>query len=217
MFVKNIKFFDELKAELAIANEEVIEFADKTIVLASASITRRRIMEEADIPFVVIKNTLDEEKIKCDITTNESAEEYVKVLAYEKAMTLKPYLKNAIIISADTIAYCDGEKIGKPKDEADAYRILNKLSGSVHSVITGICIIDDDIENFTVTSKITMKEFPKIKIDELVKNEKTYLYAGGYCIDDNIEGYAMYDDKDFNNIKGLPIEKIIKLIKCRDV
>ena len=137
------------------------------------------------------------------------------MLDYEKAITIKPYLKNAIIISADTIAYCDGEKIGKPKDEADAYRILNKLSGSVHSVITGVCIInDDDIKNFTVTSKITMKEFPKDKIDELVKNEKTYLYAGGYCVDDNIEGYAIYEDKDFNNIKGLPIEEIRELIKC---
>ena len=176
MLIKDINVFDEEKAELAIANKEVIEFASKTIVLASASITRRRIMEEESIPFVVVKNTLDEEKIKCDITTSESAEEYVKLLAYEKAMTIKPYLKNAIIISADTIAYCDGEKIGKPKDEADAYRILNKLSGSVHSVITGVCIInDDDIKNFTVTSKITMKEFPKDKIDELVKNEKTYL------------------------------------------
>lgn len=215
MLIKDINVFDEEKAELAIANKEVIEFASKTIVLASASITRRRIMEEESIPFVVVKNTLDEEKIKCDITTSESAEEYVKLLAYEKAMTIKPYLKNAIIISADTIAYCDGEKIGKPKDEADAYRILNKLSGSVHSVITGVCIInDDDIKNFTVTSKITMKEFPKDKIDELVKNEKTYLYAGGYCVDDNIEGYAIYEDKDFNNIKGLPIEEIRELIKC---
>ena len=215
MLIKDINVFDEEKAELAIANKEVIEFASKTIVLASASITRRRIMEEESIPFVVVKNTLDEEKIKCDITTSESAEEYVKLLAYEKAMTIKPYLKNAIIISADTIAYCDGEKIGKPKDEAGAYRILNKLSGSVHSVITGVCIInDDDIKNFTVTSKITMKEFPKDKIDELVKNEKTYLYAGGYCVDDNIEGYAIYEDKDFNNIKGLPIEEIRELIKC---
>ena len=214
MLVEDIKLFDENKAESAIKNKETIEFLNKTIVLASASIPRREIVENAGISFVVIKNTLDEEKIKCDITTSESAEEYVKLLAYEKAMTLKPYLKNAVIISADTIAYCDGEKIGKPKDEEDAYRILNKLSGSIHSVITGICIIDnEDIKNFTVTSKIQMKEFSKEKIDELVKDEHTYLYAGGYCIDDNIEGYAIYDDKDFNNIKGLPIEEILNLIK----
>jgi len=213
MFISDINFFDEENVELAIANNEVIEFGKKIIVLASASITRKRIMEESNIPFVVIKNTLDEEKIKCDITTIESADEYVKLLAYEKAMTLNPFLKNAIIMSADTIAYCDGEKIGKPKDEADAYRILNKLSGSVHSVITGVCIINDNnIKNFTVTSKIQMKEFPKEKIDELVKQERTYLYAGGYCIDDNIDGYAIYDDKDFNNIKGLPIEEILKEI-----
>lgn len=213
MFVDDIKLFDENKAQLAIKNKEIIEFLNKIIVLASASISRREIVEAAGLDFVVIKNTLDEEKIKCEITTSESAEEYVKLLAYEKAMTLKPYIKNAIIISADTIAYCDGEKIGKPKDEKDAYRILNKLSGSVHSVMTGICIINnDDINNFTVTSKIQMKKFSKEKIDELVKNEKTYLYAGGYCIDDNIEGYAVYDEKDFNNIKGLPIEKIIELI-----
>jgi len=213
MVINDINLFDEQKAEIAIQNKEIIEFTEKAIVLASASITRKRIMKESGIPFVVIKNTLDEEKIKCDITTSESAEEYVKLLAYEKAMTLKPYLKNAVIISADTIAYCDGEKIGKPQDEEDAYRILNKLSGSVHSVITGICVIkDNDIKNFTVTSKIKMKEFPKEKIDELVKEERTYLYAGGYCIDDNIDGYAVFDEKDANNIKGLPIEKILDLL-----
>jgi len=211
MFVEDINLFDEQEAELAIRNQEIIEFSAKTVVLASASISRREIMESSGIKYVVIKNTLDEEKVKCDITTIESIEEYVKRLAYEKAMTLNPFLKNAVIISADTVAYCDGEIIGKPKDEEDAYRILNKLSGSVHSVITGVCIIDgEDVKNFTVISKIKMKEFPRQKIEELVKDEKTYLYAGGYCIDDNIEGYAIFDDKDFNNIKGLPIEEIEK-------
>ncbi|MBQ7668939.1 MAG: Maf-like protein [Clostridia bacterium] len=213
MIINDISSFDEKSVEEAVKNNEEIAFDKKVVVLASASKSRREIMEDAKIPFVVIKNTLDESRIKCDIKSLEDAKDYVKKLAYEKAMTVVPLVKNAVIISADTIAYCEGEKLGKPKDRLDAYRILNKLSNTTHDVITGVCIADgENIDNFTVTSKITIKEISKEKIEEMVNDKNTYLYAGGYNIDDNLEGLASFDDKDFNNIKGLPIEEIMPKI-----
>ena len=216
MIINSIDEFNEQKVEQAIKNNEKIIFSNKTIVLASASNPRKEIMRDSNLQFVVIKNTLDEESVKCYIKAYEDAETYVKELSYKKAMTIAPLVENAVIIAADTIAYCDGEKLEKPKDRADAYRILTKLSGSTHHVLTGVCIVQDgNVDNFAVSSEITMKKIDDDKLEELLNNKNTYLYAGGYNIDDNINGYAIFRDEDFNNIKGLPIEEILPKINIK--
>lgn len=213
MYIKNIEEFDTEKALDAISNNEQITFENTTIVLASKSVSRQRIMEKAGIEFVVIPSVVDEEKVKkCfkDINTEVLAKEYVKKLSYEKAKALEPYIKNGIIIAADTIAFCDNEKLEKPVDKDDARRILTKISGSKHIAITGVCIIKDGvIDNFEETSFVMMDKFEEEKIEELVNNPNTYLYAGGYCIDDNIKGYAHVAPEDMDNVIGLPLDKIL--------
>lgn len=212
MIIQNIKEFNVEKALNAINNKEQIIFENKTVVLASKSVSRQRIMNKENIEFVVIPSIADEEKAKSEfqiINTENLAKEYVKRLAYEKAMAIAPYIKNGIIISADTIAFCDNEKLEKPIDKEDAKRILTKISGSKHLAITGVCIIvDSQIDNFEVSSFVSMDEFEEDKISQLIDNPNTYLYAGGYCIDDNICGYAHVAKEDMNNVLGLPIEII---------
>lgn len=219
MYIKNIQEFNTEKALQAIKNNEKIIFEKTTIILASKSISRKRIMEQAGILFVVLPSIVDEEKIKKEfpvIDTEELAIKYVKKLAYEKAKALEDYVENGIIIAADTIAFCDNEKLEKPVDKEDARRILTKISGSKHLAITGVCIIKDGItDNFHETSFVGMDKFEEEKIEELIDNPNTYLYAGGYCIDDNIQGYAHVAPDDMENVMGLPLNAIMVKIKYK--
>lgn len=217
MYIKNIQDFNTEKALEAIKNNEKIIFEKTTIILASKSVSRRRIMEQAGISFVVLPSIVDEEKIKKEfplIDTEELATKYVKKLAYEKAKALEDYVENGIIIAADTIAFCDNEKLEKPVDKEDARRILTKISGSKHLAITGVCIIKDGItDNFYETSFVEMDKFEEEKIEELINNPNTYLYAGGYCIDDNIQGYSHVAPADYSNVMGLPLQTIVLKLK----
>jgi len=212
MYIKNIQEFNTEKSLQAIKNNEKIIFEKPTIILASKSVSRRRIMEQAGISFVVLPSIVDEEKVKEEfpvIDTEELATKYVKKLAYEKAKALEDYVENGIIIAADTIAFCDNEKLEKPIDKEDARRILTKISNSKHLAITGVCIIKDGItDNFHETSLVEMDKFEEEKIEELINNPNTYLYAGGYCIDDNIQGYAHVAPADYSNVMGLPLQTI---------
>lgn len=210
-------FKDNRSIKEALENNEIIEFEEKTLVLASNSNTRFRIMKKAGLKFKVIPSLSDEEELKKkfnEVDTEEKACEYVKRLALSKAKWVKEHTKNTVVIAADTIAFCNSEILEKPKDEADARRIFSLISNSVHTVITGVCIIDDEkIDNFSKVSPIKMLEISKELQDILVKDKLTYTYAGGYCIDGNLEGRAIVDAKDFDNILGLPIDEIIEKLK----
>jgi len=212
MFFKDA---DSIKEVLE--SDEIIEFEGKTLVLASNSSTRFRIMENMGLKFVVIPSLANEEELKKSfnkIDTKEKACEYVKLLALAKAKWVNEHTRNAVTIAADTVVFCEKEILEKPKDEADARRIFSLISNSVHDVITGVCIIDDqNIDNFAKASPIKMLEISKDLQDVLVKDKLTYTYAGGYCIDGNLEGKAIVNPKDFNNILGLPIEDIIIKLK----
>lgn len=200
-----------------IKNNQIIEFDKKTLILASNSASRYKIMKKAGLNFVVIPSLLEEEKVKqClgEVKSEEDAVNYVKTLSYEKAFWLSKYVKNGIIISADTIAFYKDEILEKPKDEKDARRIFNVLSNSVHIALTGVCIIDGEkIDNFVEVSPVRMLEIPVSLQDVLVKDKLTYTYAGGYCVDGNLGDRVIIDKCDFNNVMGLPIEKILKKLK----
>lgn len=208
MLFRDIKSINDI-----LKNNEIIEFEEKTLVLASNSLTRFRIMQKSGLEFVVVPSFIDEEGVKQEfgeVKTEEKACEYVKKLALAKAKWVKEHTRNAVVLSADTIAFYKDEILEKPKDEDDARRIFTTLSDSIHSVITGVCIIDDKMEdNFARVSPIKMLEIPKELQDELVKDKLTYTYAGGYCIDGNLGDNVIVEDSEFNNILGLPIEEII--------
>lgn len=213
MYVRAIQEFNTEKALEAIKHNEKIVFENETIILASKSLSRQRIMKQAGVDFVVLPSIVDEDKIKARfsvINTVDLAENYVKVLAYEKAKALEYYVENGIILAADTIAFCDNEKLEKPVDKEDAIRILNKISDSKHLAITGVCIIKNGaIDNFCEKSFVEIDKFSEEKIEELINNPNTYLYAGGYCIDDNIEGYSHVLPKDIDNVMGLPLNTVL--------
>ena len=200
-----------------LGNNETIEFPKKTLILASGSASRLKIMKNADFEFVVIPSSIDEDKLKVEfgkVEKEDDAVKYVKKLSYEKAAWLSSRVKNAVILAADTIAFYKNEILEKPKDEEDARRIFSALSNSVHVAITGVCIIDGEkINNFAKISPVKMLEIPQSLQDILVKDKLTYTYAGGYCVDGNLGDKVIVDEAEFNNVMGLPIEDIKKIFE----
>jgi septum formation protein len=110
----------------------------KRIVLASSSPRRRELLEQAGIPHEVISGDVDEEAVEMKGTP----EEYAVRLAQLKAESVANSIERGLVIGADTIVALNGTVFGKPVNNAEAADMLRKLSGKVHTVITGIALID---------------------------------------------------------------------------
>ena len=113
------------------------------IILASASPRRREILKNTKLKFEVQKSDIEEVFLE-----NESPESMVVRLAYEKAFDVAENNRDKLVIGADTIVVLGDEVLGKPKDEEEAFDMIQKLSNKTHRVITGISIIHLKKEKF---------------------------------------------------------------------
>ena len=104
------------------------------LILASQSPRRRELLQQAGISFIVRPANVDE-----TIRAGESPDEYVKRVAQEKATAIEASPAD-VVLGADTVVVIDGQILGKPRDPADALRMLEALSGREHAVLTGICL-----------------------------------------------------------------------------
>ena len=125
--------------------------SSRKIILASASPRRKRLLEQIGLKF-----TIDVSRYKEDMGARRNPYELVGFLSFQKAKDVSSRHENAVIIAADTIVVFDGEAMGKPKDEKEAKRMLKKLSGTVHSVVTGFTIIDTQ-SGKTITKSVEGK------------------------------------------------------------
>ena len=125
-------------------------------------------------------------------------------------------VKDAIVISADTIVYFDKKILGKPTDRVNAKKMLEMLSGNVHEVYTGICVTDSvsgrSISDYEVT-KVKFKTLTEEEIDRYIETGEPMDKAGSYGIQgkgcllvEKIEG-------DYLNVVGLPAVKLAKILK----
>ncbi len=103
------------------------------LILGSRSPRRKEILSFFNIPFTQAVPGFDEESIKF----KENPKDFVCQLSVEKANSLRPFYKSETILTADSIVYCNGKVFGKPKDRAEAFTMLETLSGKWHSVFTG--------------------------------------------------------------------------------
>ena len=121
------------------------------LILASSSPRRKDFITKLGLNFQIVKPDADE-----TVLVGESASDYVKRMANEKANIVAALHSNDIVLAADTIVVCDNRILGKPVNREDAKNILRLLSGRTHEVMTAVCIIkgDEEIEIFEVT-KVT--------------------------------------------------------------
>ena len=183
------------------------------IILASGSPRRREILSELGAELKIITADVDE-------SSNESdPERLAEYLARKKGQAVYEMLSNQKstdaslpIISADTVVYCDGEIMGKPKDENDAYRMLAKLSGKAHSVTTGICVISNGTPfSSAVTTKVFVDNLTDDEIKAYINTRDPFDKAGGYGIQGIFSKHISKIEGCYFNVVGLPTNALSKL------
>ena len=180
----------------------------KHIILASASPRRKEILELADLDFDIMPSNAEE------ITTKTAPHEVVMELATIKAKDI--YEKSdeqSVIVGADTVVAYQGQILGKPKDEADAKRMLSMLSGQTHEVYTGVCVIEDgEAKTFYEETKVTFYEISDEQIDHYIKSGEPMDKAGSYGIQGKAAIFIKGIEGDYYNVVGFPIARFLQEI-----
>ena len=180
------------------------------IILASQSPRRKQLLEWAEITFEIIVAGTDE-----SYPQNLSPKDIAVHIAKEKAMAVQMKCPDKIVIAADTIVVLNDEILGKPADRNDAVKILNKLSGSVHKVITGVVILKNEKEiSFADCTEVEFHFLTQEEIEFYVDKYKPYDKAGAYAIQEWIGVVGIKRIKgDFYNVMGLPVSRVIKTLR----
>lgn len=181
------------------------------IVLASASPRRREILCNVGLePDLIIPSDADE-------TVNESmsAEETVKVLAERKASAIKDKtLAGDIIIASDTIVVLNEKKLGKPADRNAAYNMLAALSGKLHSVFTGVCVLSGDKKIcFCNKTDVEFYDLSEEDINSYIDTGEPFDKAGAYGIQGKGSVLVKRINGDFFSVMGLPGAEVYKAVK----
>ncbi|NLV35496.1 MAG: septum formation inhibitor Maf [Clostridiaceae bacterium] len=182
------------------------------IILASSSPRRRELLSQAGIPFTVRPADVDEGKADFSGSPEKNAEQ----LAFMKALDVAKGVASGLVLGADTIVVCDDEVFGKPIDEDDARRMLNRLNAREHLVITGIALLDAAKGSAMIgheTTKVRFARLTRSEIEGYISSGEPFDKAGSYAVQgkgallvDGIEGC-------YTNVVGLPLRKLFNFLK----
>jgi septum formation protein len=178
------------------------------VVLASASPRRAELLRAAGVDFVVRPAHVDESGH--DV---EAARDYVVRLAVEKARAV-PSANGDVVLAADTTVVVDGELMGKPSDEAEAVRMLRRLAGRSHEVLTGVCVTVDGVLDARVAT--TAVEFAPMSDDEIawyVASGEPMDKAGAYGIQGRAARFVTEVRGSYSNVVGVPVALVYEMLR----
>lgn len=177
------------------------------VILASQSPRRQQLLHEIGIKFTVVPSSDPDESYPSHLPP----EEIPVFIARSKAFNLIPKLTpNDILITSDTIVWCNGEVIGKPTSTSDAKRILTQLSGRKHLVVTGVLMATDSkTKTFSACTDVYFRKLTEQEIDYYVDTFSPLDKAGAYGIQEWI-GYIGVERivGSYHNVMGLPVQRL---------
>ena len=182
---------------------------NKKIILASQSPRRKMLLEWAEINFEVRVKETDE-----SYPSQTKIEDVAVVIAKNKALAIDRK-EDEIVIAADTVVVLDDEIIGKPVDSDDARKILKKLSGKTHRVITGVVILNGGAEiSFSDITEVSFYLLTDDQINFYIDKYKPFDKAGAYAIQEwiGVTGIEKING-DFYNVMGLPVSRVVKTLQ----
>tara|TARA_B100000242_G_scaffold294061_1_gene274507 strand:+ start:218 stop:802 length:585 start_codon:yes stop_codon:yes gene_type:complete len=190
------------------------------IILASKSKVRKEILDKNNIECIVEPSNVDEDAVKLSLLKENASPEIIsKNLAELKANKVSVKKIDQMVLGADSVIDLNGELISKPNSRKDAMKILKKLNGKSHFLISSVCISKNGsmIWNYTDRSKLTMKNFSEEELNEYlskISDEALYSY-NVYQIEG--EGRKLFSsiDGDENSIMGLPVNKIREYLRLK--
>ena len=170
------------------------------LILASQSPRRRELLGLTGLDFVVrvadIDETMDPALHPFDEVARVSR---LKALAVDRE-------PEDVVIAADTIVVCEGQVLGKPRDEADAFRMLSLLSGRNHEVMTGMTVLQgDEIVTHTEVTKIRFRNLLPEEIRAYIATGEPMDKAGAYGIQGGAALFCVGMEGDYYNVMGLPV------------
>jgi septum formation protein len=188
------------------------------IILASKSKVRKKILDENNFNCTVVPSNVDEDQVKDSLLSVGANPMLIsKNLAELKSTKISNKHPDELVLGADSVISLNDELINKPNTREEAKKILKKLNGSLHYLITSVCISKNGamIWNFTDQSELKMKKLSDDQINNYLKKIKTetllaygvyQIEAGGLDLFESIKG-------DRNSIMGLPIKQIMDYIR----
>ena len=189
------------------------------LVLASASPRRQELLQNAGIPFTVYPANIPELPL-----AEESPRACAERLAREKARAVLRQQPGKLVLGADTIVVVDDEILGKPRDEADAMRMLRLLSGRTHQVITGVCLVgalrteNQKLETgFEDTrSESTLVSMTTLSVEDIhsyIASGEPMDKAGAYAIQGTASRWIPRIEGDYFNVVGLPVALVQRMLQ----
>ena len=183
----------------------------RKIILASKSKQRKKLLKIIGLDFKIEKSNYIE-----DMTEKIPAQKLVQKLALGKAMAVAKKHKNAIIIGADSFVVLEKEFLGKPHTSQRAEKMLKKISGKKHKLITGIAIIDTKKNKVITDYEITEVWFKKLtakEIEEYIKTGEPLDKAGAYGVQRKGALLVEWVKGCFYNVVGLPLARLLSLLR----
>ena len=209
------------------------------LILASASPRRQELLRHAGISFTVQPADIDETPL-----AGETPRECAERLAREKALAVWRMRAQDVVLGADTIVVVDATILGKPVDGEDAARMLRMLSGRVHRVITGVCVVEaaaggqlpiasenlavhsaqfagevlrtenGELRTASETTLVTMSEMSEDEIRDYVASGEPMDKAGAYAIQGRASRWIPRIEGDYSNVVGLPVALVWRMLKA---
>ena len=188
----------------------------KKIILASASPRRRELLEQVGIPFETDTSDVDEV-----MPEGVAPGHYVEELSKRKAGAVAIRHPEDIVLGADTIVALGDRILGKPKDEEEAYEMLNMLAGRYHSVYTGVTIIFPGkgarkMEVFNVRTDVKMYDSDESILRKYASCGEPLDKAGAYGIQGKGAILVERIEGDYSNVKGLPVAEVYRRLFCSE-
>ena len=185
-----------------------MDILKKKIILASQSPRRRQLLEQAGFTFEIKTKPIDE-----SFPDDMPVDEVAAYLARRKAYAAREFLTgDEVLLTADSVVILGDTIYNKPEDAEDARRILRALSGQVHRVITGVCLLSKDKERvFSGESRVHFAELADEEIDYYIHTCQPFDKAGAYAIQEWI-GLCKIDriEGTYANIMGLPVDLVYR-------
>lgn len=179
------------------------------LILASKSPRRKELIAHLGIPFRICPGNSSEE-----LNGSPSAEEAVKILSKRKAEDVFVLYPEDLILGVDTVVYCAGKILGKPKDPAEARAMLTLLSGKTHTVYSGFTLLSKDKSySEAVATKVTFAPVSEEEMDRYIDSGEPFDKAGGYGIQGQAALFICGIEGDYPSVVGLPLHRIYRALR----
>ena len=176
------------------------------LILAFASPRRAELLRQLQPEFQIVPS--DAEEI---FDAHLSPRELCQINAHRKARAVAKRIPDALVLGADTLVFLDGEIMCKPRDLADARRMLAQLQGRTHQVVTGVSLIHlrgHRERLFAVSTGVTFRHLAGVEIDNYLSRMNPLDKAGAYAIQEHGDLIVSEISGSYSNVVGLPVERV---------